>query len=245
MRPNAALFYLDKISLIGDDMVEYIRRERNGDKIVSDFLAVAHRFGLESITIIALNTRLGCFGTSMPEDVCQYMRAIEVVVKKYPDLLLSFPWWKYLPGRWIPLFRLVADNYTVVVDFVKGNIQKCIEEAKRAKDRDLSDDNLSVLEKLILRNGADSPVTFLMAFDMIIAGIDTTGNTFAFLLYQLSRHPDKQEKLRQEILSFKKANLTALEVGQMKYFRACLQESLRMIPTAANMVRILPQGPTL
>jgi cytochrome P450 len=27
-----------------------------------------------------------------------------------------------------------------------------------------------------------------MAFDMVIAGIDTTGNTFAFLVYQLSRH---------------------------------------------------------
>ena len=60
------------------------------------------------------------------------------------------------------------------------------------------------------------------------------------MFFQLSRNPDKQEKLRQEILSFKKDHLTAQDIGQMRYFRACLQESFRMIPTAANMIRILP-----
>lgn len=241
MRPKSALFYLDKISSIADEMVDFVRRERDSDKMLEDFLPVAHRFGLESINIIALNSRLGCFGNSLPEDVRNYMESIEIIVKKFPDLLLKFPWWKILPRRWVPLFRLLQDNYNVVVDFVRGNIQEAIEETKKGMNKDLRDQDLSVLDRLILRNGADSPITFIMAFDMILAGIDTTGNTFAFLLYQLSRYPDKQEKLRQEILSFNKANLTAQDIGQMRYFRACFQESLRLIPTAANMVRILPQ----
>jgi hypothetical protein len=47
------------------------------------------------------------------------MAAIEVVVKKFPDMLLGFPWWNYLPKRWIPLYRLVEllkTNFFFVLD---------------------------------------------------------------------------------------------------------------------------------
>ena len=36
----------------------------------------------------------------------------------------------------------------------------------------------------------------LMAMDGLGAGIDTTGNTAAMLLYNLAAAPEKQEKLR-------------------------------------------------
>jgi cytochrome P450 len=45
---------------------------------------------------------------------------------------------------------------------------------------------------MILKNGPNSPIPYVMAFDMVIAGIDTTGNTLAFLLYNLAKNPDKQ-----------------------------------------------------
>ena len=56
----------------------------------------------------------------------------------------------------------------------------------------------------------------------------------------MARNPEKQEKLRQEILSFGNEDMTAQDIGQMRYFRACLQESFRMNPTIANMIRVLP-----
>ncbi len=46
---------------------------------------------------------------------------------------------------------------------------------------------ISVLEKLLLKEGTDSTVPVIMAFDMVAAGTDTTGNTAGFLLYNLSR----------------------------------------------------------
>ena len=239
MRPKSASFYTDKINGIADEMVAFIRRERNSNNCVEDFLPLAHKFGLESITAIALNSRLGCFDATMPRDVENYLQAIDVIVKKFPELLLGFPWWNYFPKRWIPLYRLVQDNFNEVADFVKGKIDDAVKASKEKSN--VSHDDLSVLDKLILRNGANSAIVYVMAFDMVVAGIDTTGNTFAFLLYQLARHPDKQEKLRQEIASFKKADVSYQDLGQMKYLRACMQESMRIIPTAANMIRILPQ----
>jgi cytochrome P450 len=79
-----------------------------------------------------------------------------------------------------------------------------------------------------------------MALDMVNAGIDTTGNTLAFFVYNLSRNPEKQQKLREEVQSFGSGNLTVQDVGKMKYFRACLNESMRMLPTIPYMGRLMP-----
>lgn len=87
---------------------------------------------------------------------------------------------------------------------------------------------MSVLEKMILRNGPQSPIPLVTAIDMIFAGIDTTGNTLASLLYHLANNPEKQEKLRLEYAEKKQLSDT------FPYFQACLQESLRYYSSTKN-----------
>ena len=186
MRPKSAMFYLSKLEDVSQELVDYIRRERSPDlNVISNFLPLAHRFGFESITVIALDSHLGCFEKNLSPDLKRNMEAVDVIVKKFPDLLLGFPWWNYFPKRWSPLFRLVEDNFNIVADFVKGKIDEAVKRLKDNSKSDVDDNDMSVLEKLIVRNGQDSAITYVMAFDMVIAGIDTTGNTFAFLLYQV------------------------------------------------------------
>ena len=62
-----------------------------------------------------------------------------------------------------------------------------IEAAPPSEER-----NKSVLEKLIGRCGPDSSVPAVIAFDMCVAGIDTTGNTIAFALGFLARNQRAQ-----------------------------------------------------
>ena len=94
---------------------------------------------------------------------------------------------------------------------------------------------VSVLEKLILKNGPRSPIPFVTAMDMVGAGIDTTANTGAFLLYNLANNQEKQEMLRQEVKkAFRGSQDGYLDEGQvkkMRYFKACVRESMRVIPT--------------
>ena len=67
----------------------------------------------------------------------------------------------------------------------------------------------------------------------------------AFLLYQLATNPEKQEKLREEIQSFGHQQVTTKDVAQMKYFRACQQESFRTFPIANINMRVLPHDVTI
>jgi len=198
-------------------------------------------YTFESITAIALDTRIGCLQQNPPPEAEKIIDAINYLVEHFPELLYGFPWWKIMPRRWNKFYRTCEDNHHIAADFIKSMIDAAIQRAEQNMDK-LGDLNeVSVLEKMIIKNGPNSPVSYVMAFDMVFAGIDTTGNKLSFLVSHLSRNQDKQEKLRQEIQSFGHSNLTVQDLGQMPYFKACLQESFRMTPIANMMARIVPQ----
>ena len=119
MRPKSAMFYLDKLQEIGDEFVAYIRRERDrrSDGTIPDFLLPCHRFALESITAIALDTRLGCLDPEIPSKVETYMKSIDGIMKTFPGMMMSFPFWKYFPPRFITVLLSYDDNKASVVYF--------------------------------------------------------------------------------------------------------------------------------
>ena len=67
MRPKSALYYVHSLQDVCRDFVEYIKRERDDNKIKGNFLEDMHMFGMEAITLVALDTRMGCFEHSRGE----------------------------------------------------------------------------------------------------------------------------------------------------------------------------------
>lgn len=60
------------------------------------------------------------------------------------------------------------------------------------------------------------------------------------MLFCLAKNPEKQEKLRQEILSIlpeKSSELTVENMKSLPYLRAALKESLRMFPVTVGTMR--------
>ena len=109
-------------------------------------------------------------------------------------------------------------------------VEESIAKGKKAKK------DMSVLEKFIDKNGVDSPIPSIMASDMLFAGIETTGNTLGFLLYNLATNPSKQEKVREEMMQFGET-LSPSDVDKLKYLSACMKESQRVTPTVNGWSR--------
>lgn len=108
-------------------------------------------------------------------------------------------------------------------------------EDKRLANIVTPEEEKGVLEKLL---EIDENVALVMTMDSIFAGVDTTGTTFFQLLFNLARHPEKQELLRQEIMSIlpeKDSELTAENMNSLPYLRACMKESLRYTPIFGNI----------
>ena len=120
-------------------------------------------------------------------------------------------------------------------------VQEAVDRAKTERENGsvLTDDNQSVLEKLILKCGPESKIPLVTAFDMVGAGIDTTSNMSGFLFYSLAANPDKQEKLREEINSFDK-KITEKSLNQMRYLKAVFKENARLFPLVIAGGRLVP-----
>ena len=77
--------------------------------------------------------------------------------------------------------RNAQDHYDYILEFIKTRVDKEIENiAQKHNDISKDDENLhdvSVLEKMIIRNGKSSTFPFVTAVDLIFAGIDTTGTS--------------------------------------------------------------------
>ena len=48
------------------------------------------------------------------------MKSIDGIMKTFPEMLMNFPLWKYVPPRWSSSFRKAEDHNNVASDFVKG-----------------------------------------------------------------------------------------------------------------------------
>ena len=163
-----------------------------------------------------------------------------ITIQTYSDFVGSFealisnPSWKYLPSRWNKAYREAEDNFNSFLDF---GVKIEAEARNRLKSNPTENlDEMSVLEKMIKRNAPGSTYPLVMALDLIFAGIDTTGNTLGFLMYHLATNPDKQEILRKECQKLGN-NLASKDLNELRYLKACIQETNRLSPTVAVLIR--------
>ncbi|XP_063930105.1 probable cytochrome P450 6a23 [Zophobas morio] len=78
------------------------------------------------------------------------------------------------------------------------------------------------------------------SFVFFIAGFETSSTTMAFALYELARHQDIQDKLRDEIntvLAKHNGEITYESIQDMKYMDQVINETLRKYPPLAFLTR--------
>ena len=111
----------------------------------------------------------------------------------------------------------------------------------------LTEDSETVIGKLVARCGKDSAVPLIMGMDSVIAGIDTTGASAAFLLYHLASNPDKAELLHREICSSlgPRGSLTPCALASMRYLKAVQAESQRLLPAIWATARVYDRDVTI
>ena len=244
MRLKSAMFYIKDIEEISQQLVELLTTNIDSNGEVEDVIKHVYVWSLESIAAIFLDCRLGSLDPALPEDSesRRFIKAVNVFLgPDMNDMILGLPIWKYVttPGlkRWD---RSLVTIFEITKKYVDRAVEKYRQEAEREEDE------LSVLQKMIKRCGPESQIPLVMAQDAITAGVDTTATTAAFLLLDLANNPRQQELLYQEIRTVvKDGSITESKLNQMKYLKACLQESQRLKPAVSGFSRAVPTDITL
>lgn len=79
------------------------------------------------------------------------------------------------------------------------------------------------------------------AFLFFVAGFETSSSTMNYVLFELSRNPDKQKKVHEELDRILKSvnvnDITYEMVSEMKYLDCCIDEALRIYPIVPALFR--------
>ncbi|KAJ3360865.1 hypothetical protein GGF31_002612 [Allomyces arbusculus] len=83
------------------------------------------------------------------------------------------------------------------------------------------------------------------AIDLLFAGIDTTSRTLLNIMNLLSRHPEAQNKLRDEFIAVvgtdPDAHLDASHLAKLKYMKNVIKESMRLYAIISSNSRFIPR----
>ncbi|XP_075234243.1 putative cytochrome P450 49a1 [Lycorma delicatula] len=241
LQPRTAKLYISAIEETALSFIERIRKIRdNKNEVPNDFLNEIHKWSLESIARVALNTRLGCFDDNINSKNLETQILIDAVNTFFMNvgvLELKIPFWK--------LFRTPTWNkYVRALDTITRVTHKYITDAmyqlKLKGTLECSADS-SLLERILSMDPSNPKTASILALDMFLVGIDTTSAAIASILYQLSQNPEKQEILYNEVTNVlkKDENLTAKKLDQLPYLRACIKETLRMYPVVIGNGRCM------
>jgi len=74
-------------------------------------------------------------------------------------------------------------------------------------------------------------------------GHDTTASGITWMLYNLAKHPEHQEKCRKEVDAIfdQKDTIEWEDLKSLSYLKCCIKESLRLFPPVSAMGRMLAQ----
>jgi cytochrome P450 len=70
---------------------------------------------------------------------------------------------------------------------------------------------------------------------VVVVGYETTSNSLGYVAYHLAMDPERQEKLRQEIVDVTQGHseITYEMSSELKYTEQCIKEALRLYPLAS------------
>ncbi|XP_045395060.1 cytochrome P450 4F2-like [Lemur catta] len=219
----------------------------------------------EHISLMILDSLLKCifsFDSNCQESSSEYIAAVlelsALILKWYKKIFLHMDFLYYLTPsgkRFRRVCNLVC-NFTVPIiqerrrtlatqgvdDFLKIKTKSktldFIDVLLLAKDEDgkeLSDEDI--------RAEAD---TFM------VAGHDTTASGLSWVLYNLAKHPEYQERCRQEVQELLRdrepKEIEWEDLAQLPFLTMCIKESLRLYPPSPTISRycaqdvVLPEG---
>jgi cytochrome P450 len=128
----------------------------------------------------------------------------------------------------LPLPGLEFDRGLRARRFMVDFLSKLIEEKRGGHETDL----LARLERTITPEGErfkDSEIVDHMSF-LMMAAHDTTTSTLCSMIYELAKHPEWQDRIREEVLAIGDEELDFDDAHRIESVSLVLQETLRRYP---------------
>ncbi|KAH9500875.1 hypothetical protein Btru_073214 [Bulinus truncatus] len=244
LKVDSASLYLEQQNGVADDFVNILETQKLSPEKFQDLL---FRFASESIAVVTFNKRLGLLSENPDKDSLEFMQAVitssHMIRKSLYGKPPSLKWFRSSTYK----------TYEVCERLMRRISGMHVAEARRVLEVEIqqgifNEGEPNLLYSLLSESNLTSDEVSSIVLGLYKGGTETTTRNLLAFLYNLAKNPEKQEKLRREILEVIGRNgpLTAQCLSQMVYLKAVLKESFRLnYPLPIGNMRILPVRVTL
>ncbi|XP_042893135.1 cytochrome P450 9e2-like [Penaeus japonicus] len=216
-----------------EGLVDYFHRELNKDPVVR----MKHSFGMYTMEVIS-SCAFGLETNSFEEDGIFPQKAMEmfkispILMVKIVILLIAPKLFKLLK------IQLSHENFHFFTDVVIETMKQRKTGAKRGDFLDIMletrEDQDEKTDKKKPKYPLSDETVIASSVLFIVAGYDTTANTLGNATFLLAKHPEEQERLREELKKIieEHGTLTYQGIMEAKYLDGCISEALRIHPPA-------------
>lgn len=149
----------------------------------------------------------------------------------------------------LPSDRTDLDLKSIVHVTIQILLPKIIKERRKRKEEGIVSSKRDLLGLLMDQHdeetGAamDDELLRAQIFTFMLAGHETTSVSMMWTLYELARHPDIAEQIREEIQLVLKdsSKMTWAKLAELKFLGNVIKESLRLHPPAAIVTRTVKE----
>lgn len=235
MRIQDIAGYSVKVNDVITDFLERLVDIRDENQVVDGIETELFNWSLESIGTILYERRFGCLQANRDPEMERFIQSVVDIFDSIFKLFAYPPWFARLvkPAALRRQFAGWDEAFKVA--------KKCIDEKVTSlAARDGTGEDAGVLAYLLSHPEIEQSEIYANITELMIAAVDTTSNSMLWVLHEISRHPEVQEKLHAEVTSV----LPSGEIPQYKdlqnlpYLRAVVKETLRKYPVAGTVARV-------
>ena len=233
---------------IADDFVSLIEsmcedgsndEDANHGSCIRGFGDLVHRAGLETVSTLALDRRMGFLDTTISPDTKLIIDSIQGYQTASNQAMFGFPLWKFVHTSLSSVLTKLIKHKDNLCRIIGTLVDEALDDNLEDGAPD-AEEQSSILKQLLRNPDLTTKDVKASVTDYITAGVDTIGNSIIFAIALIAKHPHVQERLHAEIdavLSLGE-HLTDTTISQMPYLRACVTESFRIYPTASQLARV-------
>ncbi|KAJ0023677.1 hypothetical protein NQD34_003576 [Periophthalmus magnuspinnatus] len=239
LRPKAVEAYDQTLNSVVSDLIDKLRFSRKKSGLVPDIASEFYRFGLEGISSVLFESRIGCLDPVVPEETERFIQSINTMFVM-TLLTMAMPQWLHqiFPKPW----SIFCQCWDYMFDFAKGHIdQRMAAEAEKVSRGEKVEGRY--LTYFLSQTGLPMKTVYSNVTELLLAGVDTISSTLSWSLYELSRHPEVQSRLRGEVLKVlgDRRIPNAADVAQMPLLKATVKEVLRLYPVIPGNARVITE----
>ncbi|XP_075163577.1 putative cytochrome P450 12c1, mitochondrial [Haematobia irritans] len=235
MQPKSMPLYIAPLQKVNMKFIQRIRELRDPEtlEVPSNFLTQINSFSLESLAHIALDKEMGLLDDhSKSPEAKEMFKHLFSFGDAFYDLGVQPTIYKYIKT---PAYKRFEKSMDVVYEICTKYVMEAVQRLEQNGSAERAEN--SILEKLLK---IDRKMAIITAIDLLMGGVEITSTVMSAVFLCMAKNPEKQEKLRLEILSNvgRNSQFTLENMKNLPYLRACIKEALRIYPVVFGNIRI-------